>query len=407
VLPVIEEALRALLPVIEVLAPPVQEIVTLLGEKLAELLPELAPVLLELATLFGTILEAVTPLIEEGLNVLIEIMPELIPLIQAVADLFTALSPLIEYFAVGAKELLVPALELAIEFFTYFVIGLREIIDWVNQTIIWIVEFADGAVKNVLVPAVQIAVALLRGDWAGAWDIAKEATRDASISIFNYTWNMGEDVAGALRSMFVQVTSMFLSGFVGLRDIAARGAVWVLDKIYGLRDQTLSVVFGLAGQLYNAGANMINSLARGILSQLGSAVSAAQEVVGAIRDFFPSSPAKRGPFSGRGYPLYSGREVVNSFVRGIEERRGFLNGAMSRLLDGAPLIASSGLMADPSAAGLGGTGFSPVTGLTFARTTPNVNVFIGNERLTGYIQNVVQEDTLQQDRLASQGVRGN
>ena len=409
ILPVIEEAFRALLPVIEVLAPPVQELIALIGDQLATLLPELAPVLVELAEVFGVVLEAITPLIEQGIGILIEIMPELVPLLQAVADLFVELSPLIEYFAVGANELLVPALKFAIEVFTYFVLGLADIIDWVDQVIIALVEFADGAVSGVLVPAVQIAAALLRGDWSAAWDIAEQATSSASVSIANYSYGLGQDVTGAMRGMFNQVTSLFVTGFIALRDIAARGAVWVLDKIFGLRDATISAVNSLAGSLYNAGANMINSLARGILSQLGSAVSAAQEVVGAIRDFFPSSPAKKGPFSGRGYTLYSGQNLVEAFGRGIESRRTWLDKVLGKTLGtgvpGDPLISSSGLFAPSLATGNAG-GISSLAGLTFTRTGPNVNVYIGNDQLTGYVQTVVDEDTAQQDRLASQGVRG-
>ena len=409
ILPVIEEAFKALLPVIEELAPPVQEIVSLLGEKLAELIPELAPVLLELATVFGTVLEAITPLIEEGINLLIELMPVLVPLLEAIGVLFEELSPLIEYFAVGAKELLVPALTVAIEFFTYFVIGLAEIIKWVDEAIKWLVQFADGAVKNVLVPAVQIAVAVLRGDWSTAWGIAKEATREAAVSITDYTLEMGTGIVGLLKSMFVQSTGWFVSGFNQFKQISFAGVNYIIQQVYRLRDWTLETVYGLAGQLYSAGANMITSLANGILSQLGSAVSAAQEVVGAIRDFFPSSPAKKGPFSGRGYTLYSGQALMDAFGRGIESRRSSVQRSIALGLgDGinSPLLRSSGLVSasasDPRAFG----GIS-TAGLTFTRLMPNINVYLGNEQFRDYVQTVVDEDTAQQNRLAAQGVRSN
>lgn len=410
ILPVIEEAFRALLPVIEVLAPPVQELITLIGDQLATLLPELAPVLVELAEVFGVVLEAITPLIEQGIQTLIEIMPELVPLLQAVADLFVELSPLIEYFAVGANELLVPALKFAIEFFTYFVLGLAEMIDWIDQIIVAIAEFADGAIKTVLVPAVQIAVAVLQGDWSTAWGVAKDATRDASTSVAQYLYDMGRTVVDQLRLMFAQSTGWFISGFNQFKSLSFAGVSYIVQQAYNLRDQFLSAVYSLASQLYNAGANLIQSLSRGILSQLGSAVSAAQEVVGAIRDFFPSSPAKRGPFSGRGYTLYSGQKLMTDFGRGIESRKGWLDVVLGRALGtgeaGSPLIPSSGLLS-PGLAGSSAGGISSLAGLTFTRTGTIVNVHIGNDQLNGYIQTVVDEDTEQQDRLASQGVRGN
>ena len=36
-----------------------------------------------------------------------------------------------------------------------------------------------------------------------------------------------------------------------------------------------------------------------------------------IRDLFPFSPAKEGPFSGHGYTTYSGRALMTSFGEGI------------------------------------------------------------------------------------------
>jgi phage-related protein len=409
ILPVIEEAFRALLPVIEVLAPPVQELITLIGDQLATLIPELAPVLVELAEVLGVVLEAITPLIEQGINILIEIMPELVPLLQAVADLFTQLSPLIEYFAVGASALLVPALEFAIEFFTYFVLGLADIIEWVDQVIVALFEFSEGAIKTVLVPAVQIAVAVLRGDWATAWDVAQTSARDASFSITRSNVDMVQNVIAFLKDMFGQMASLGLQGFGYFQRLAFQAADYVIGQIFRLRDWTITTLYGLAGDLYNAGANMINSLARGILSQLGSAVAAAQEVVGSIRDFFPSSPAKRDPFSGRGYPLYSGQNLVEAFGRGIESRRSWLDRVLGKTLGtgtpGDPLLPSSGLFSPSMATGSAG-GISSLAGLTFTRTGPSVNVYIGNDQLTGYVQTVVDEDTAQQDRLASQGVRG-
>ncbi|MCL7660572.1 hypothetical protein M8360_34925, partial [Klebsiella pneumoniae] len=36
-----------------------------------------------------------------------------------------------------------------------------------------------------------------------------------------------------------------------------------------------------------------------------------------IRNFFPFSPAKEGPFSGKGYTLYSGRALTSDFAKGM------------------------------------------------------------------------------------------
>ena len=50
---------------------------------------------------------------------------------------------------------------------------------------------------------------------------------------------------------------------------------------------------------------------------IGNVKDAAADVVQAARDFFPFSPAKKGPFSGRGWVLYSGKSIGEAFAEGI------------------------------------------------------------------------------------------
>ena len=40
-------------------------------------------------------------------------------------------------------------------------------------------------------------------------------------------------------------------------------------------------------------------------------------IVQDVRNFFPFSPAKKGPFSGDGYTLYSGQKLMRDFAKGM------------------------------------------------------------------------------------------
>ena len=404
VLPLLEEAFLALAPAIQILAPYVQDIIELLGEKLAELIPELAPVLAELAVLFGEILVAIAPLVEQGINLLIELMPELIPLFEAITTLVQDLAPLIEYLAVGAVALLGPTLKVAIEFLTNFVLGLDLVVRAIDETIKWIFDFAS-ALTNQADPGVRAFTQLLNGDFKGALDTTAVTIRDLTLKGVDYLINFAARGASELLGLAIRGRDYIISGFNQM-------ATWILTKtsqavgyVSNMKDGILSLVYGLSGQLYNAGVSMISSLIDGMLSQLGRAVSAAASVVGSIRDFFPSSPAKRGPFSGRGYPFFSGQEVINSFARGIESRVSVARRAINGTLGGALIPASAGT--DPLSGLMSGPGYAGIANTTFARLTPNVNVsvLLGNDQLLPYFQTVVDEDTLQRDRLAAQGTR--
>lgn len=404
VLPLLQEAFEALAPAIQILAPYVQQIIELLGAQLAELIPELAPVLAELAQLFGEILIAVQPLIEQGIQLLIELMPYLIPLFQETADLLVQLGPLIEYFAVGAKELLVPALGFALEAATYFIIGLQGLAEGLENVIEWVGKFALS-LTNQADPGIRATTQLLNGDFQGALDTSLDALHDFSLKGADYVLDF-VGLGGSYILGFVRVArDSFIRGFNEISNYILRKTLDILGYIQDLRDRAISTVNGWIGSFQRAGANLMRALVDGILSQLGPAISAANTVVGAIRDFFPSSPAKRGPFSGKGYPLYSGKEVVNSFVRGIQSREAAARTAIGRTFGRISIPSTVGANPLSGIVG-GGTEFAGIANTTFARLTPNVNVYLGNEALTQYVQVVIDEDTLQRDRLAAQGARG-
>jgi hypothetical protein len=54
----------------------------------------------------------------------------------------------------------------------------------------------------------------------------------------------------------------------------------------------------------------------------------------AIRDFFPFSPAKVGPFSGRGYTTYSGMALMEGLGEGVGRGAAAARESVARALDG-------------------------------------------------------------------------
>jgi len=85
-----------------------------------------------------------------------------------------------------------------------------------------------------------------------------------------------------------------------------------------------------------AGIAIVNTFAGGIRSAIHLVKSAASDVMKAIKDFFPHSPAPEGPFSGKGWTAVgsSGRAVaeewVGGLVAGFDEDK-TLEGALSQV----------------------------------------------------------------------------
>ena len=62
---------------------------------------------------------------------------------------------------------------------------------------------------------------------------------------------------------------------------------------------------------------MLRGLADGIRQGVSGAIDAVKKGLKDIRSFFPFSPAKRGPFSGRGWVLYSGISIAEALGEGF------------------------------------------------------------------------------------------
>lgn len=115
------------------------------------------------------------------------------------------------------------------------------------------------------------------------------------------------------------------------KDAASRKGTDLLNWVRGLPGRAKSALGNLGQVLKSAGRSLINGFISGIKSKIGEVASAAGSVVSAARDYFPFSPAKKGPFSGRGYTLYSGRALIHGFQAGINDETPDLRAQLQHL----------------------------------------------------------------------------
>ena len=114
------------------------------------------------------------------------------------------------------------------------------------------------------------------------------------------------DILGAALQLFLQIAAA-----------AGQSVAQVLAAINNMMGQVLSSIGGFVGQMFEAGANIIKGLVDGIKSAVGGAVDAVGGALASIREMLPFSPAKKGPFSGKGWTLYSGRSIMQGLAEGI------------------------------------------------------------------------------------------
>lgn len=90
-----------------------------------------------------------------------------------------------------------------------------------------------------------------------------------------------------------------------------------VEFVKGIPQRVLNALGNLGGLLVESGKSMLRGLADGIRQGVSGAIDAVKKGLKDIRSFFPFSPAKRGPFSGHGWVLYSGISIAEALGEGF------------------------------------------------------------------------------------------
>lgn len=348
---VLGQALSALAPIFKELAPVIQEITDLIGTVFTEAIKILQPILEDLVSIlsdsFLSILETLRPLLKPLLEffgnlailvgqtlaeALILIMPFIKQLVGFFVNMFTVLEPLL------------PAL------FELADIVLKSLLDIIQQLMPDIMKIAGEAMPKLLDAAVKLMPAFL--DFLGVLVDLVPVIADFILIILDLVIPVIQDMARSIGNAWDNIATFFKGGidiitgiiktFVGLftgdwekmsegikqtaRGLwdSLRGAFLSgLDAInvmfLGLPARIINSLGNLGGLLVESGKAMIRGFIEGIQQMVGAAVQRAKDVVNAVREYFPFSPAKKGPFSGQGYTYYSGIALMDDWAKGIEQ----------------------------------------------------------------------------------------
>lgn len=164
---------------------------------------------------------------------------------------------------------------------------------------------------------------------SSAWESAKEAVVNGIQAIQDWWTGMVEGIQSAWETFTTVVTAVF--------DAAKQA---VIDKFNEIKDNAQQVIDNVVSFFQNidlvaSGRAMVQGFIDGIRNMIGAVGDAAKAVVDKARGFFPFSPAKEGPFSGKGWVLYSGRSVGKAFAQGMLDERSTVAAAAKSLTKAA------------------------------------------------------------------------
>lgn len=348
---ILGNALNALVPIINALMPAFTQLAEVFFQLVDGALTVLAPLLTTVANILGTILLAALTAIQPLIAPLVEVFTQLAEVIgAALMQALVVLMPLIESLikfivdlVTALMPLLPPLVELAEVIFQAIIDVLIQLMPHVMRIAQEIFPLLLDAVK-ALVPVLIDVIQKLTEFIPPFIDIVSWII-DKTIPAFQAFLDIVRDVIGPIKDIikgafdFIGGVITFFTGLItgdwdkmwsGLKTMAKSALDILLGVIEGALKLAVDFFLGLPARILGAfgdtgrilsesGRKLIQGFIDGIGSMIQAAKDKAASVVNAVRDFFPFSPAKVGPFSGTGYTTYSGRALMEDWARGMEQ----------------------------------------------------------------------------------------
>lgn len=213
------------------------------------------------------------------------------------------------------------------------------------------VAFIVVFVAQLIIVGIVALVAVLYNAAQALWDF----------------FNIGRDALGNTLDAFEN----FIQGIWDVVQNVASGLGTIASWFYGLPLTIWNALKDLGGMLWNLGAKAMEGLIDGIWSRVVWVRDNIWRLLQWIRNLFPFSPAKEGPFSGKGWVTYSGAAISEGLAEGMVAHIGAVEGAANSVVTAAhaPIVGGA----------LVGATQGPAAGASESSIVVNVNGFVGNE----------------------------
>jgi tape measure domain-containing protein len=330
-------------------------------------LPGIADALMSAGQTLAPALMTILPEITQAFSDMFAQLPSLIstygqPLLETFGTLFATLADQIPSLLTSLGQSLLAGIQTAFSaisdnsgaiagFISGFGASLASGLQTLGATIVAVLPSIGQSIASALPTLIPALISAL----TGVITSLASALPGIAIAIINQLpaiiGGLATGIANGLPTLlnaFVSVVSNIASNFPGI-FMALVGAIPgiirnIAQPFSGLAGQILGFIKGIPAKikglfadagswLLNSGAALMNGLKQGILNAVEGVKSAVSGALQKIRDFFPFSPAKVGPFSGSGYTSVSGEHLMRDFGKAIGAQGAFVRGQVDGVLD--------------------------------------------------------------------------
>lgn len=301
-----------------------------------------------LAQIFQGLVTMVQPIIEAVIPVLVQIGQAFIGMVSTVVGALVPMVTTIVEIAAQIVSFLAPIVAFLIQTFS-------PAFEFIGKTVSDIFGFIGKVIAdavNIITGILNVFLSALRGDWEGAWngilDVLKgilEFIVSTITGAFDVVMHVFENLAKMLvdiwNNLWGGIGDFVVGAWNGITKTISDGVGSAVGFVKDMPGKIKEGLGNLGSLLTDSGKALIGGFIDGIKSMLGGAKDAVGGIMKAIGDFFPHSPAKIGPFSGRGYTTHSGRALIGDFAGAIRSGRNQVADAAGYALGGADFSASS------------------------------------------------------------------
>lgn len=206
---------------------------------------------------------------------------------------------------------------------------------------------------------------------------------DSTKSTVSTVWNAitgfftaAKDKIMSIINGFTAFVSAARSHFEAFKAAIIAKVDEVVAWLRSLPGRLVSAIGNLGGMLSGAGRSLIQGFWDGMVSIWNSMVGWLQSKMSTLRGLWPFSPAKWGPFSGKGWVLYSGRAIMEDFAKGMDQRVGLVSNTAQDALAAVAGTLPTDFSATVGAATTGVTGVAAGIGVGNTTTTTSNNTEI-------------------------------
>jgi phage-related protein len=321
-LPVFMKLFEALTPII---SPLVDVFMLFVNDILIPLIDLLTPIIAEflppLIDLFASLIPVLKPIIELFFQILQAILP---PLIDVVGKLITAAMPLIQMVLPILIDLfnmlapiLMPLIEIFMEIINLILPPITEAFNWLATNVLPLFANAFQAIQpiiqgamNVIMNIIKTVLALIKGDWSGAWDGIK---------------NIFSSFATYVKAI-AQAFSDFFSGiWRGMKTAAVTAWESIKTLVTGIVQGIANFFTGIWNSIKLSATTIWVSISNGIRNAVDSLFTFIKGIPASVLEFFTSLPRKM---------FQIGKDIITGIWDGISAMISWIKDKVSGFING-------------------------------------------------------------------------